>query len=372
MFKRVRPVPVSSLLLAATAMALASAVSAGAALPSASREDGLKEAWSAQTQKPIAHEVNFTSGEALLSGTLWLPAGVKRSPVVVVYHSASDSLRSAPLYRHLVEMLPPMGIGVFVFDRRGSGQSTGPSANGSFDLLAADGVAARRALEKLSAVDARRIGYWGLSQGGWLAALAANMDRHSAFAISISAPMVTADAQMRFAVANILRIRGYDQVAIDQAVDARLGVDQFMRGETTRADAQRRLDAAIAQPWFELIYMGKTFGDPDRSGWAQEMRNDPLAVVKSVRTPMLILYGAADPWVPVQTSLDRLQSTVRDSSNITTHVVRDADHALMRSASLMAQVDPKATAKQAPDAPEYFAVLSKWLTQIGLTSDQPR
>ena len=40
-------------------------------------------------------------------------------------------------------------------------------------------------------IDASRIGYWGLSQGGWLAASAAQRDPKAAFAISVSAPLVT-------------------------------------------------------------------------------------------------------------------------------------------------------------------------------------
>ena len=84
--------------------------------------------WSAPTPKPISREITFQSGDARLSGTLYLPAGSEPRPVVIVYHSASDAVREAPLYRHLIAMLPPVGVGVFVFDRRGSGRSSGPAA----------------------------------------------------------------------------------------------------------------------------------------------------------------------------------------------------------------------------------------------------
>jgi dienelactone hydrolase len=330
--------------------------------------EALAPPWSAATAAPNSRDLKFTSGDATLSGTLWLPARGGPSPVVVVYHGASDPLRAASLYRHLIEMLPPLGIGVFVYDRRDSGLSTGPSANGSYTQLADDGIAARHMLEHEAGVDHRRIGYWGLSQGGWLAALAAERDPRCAFAISISAPMVTADVQMRFAVANILRIRGYDQTAIDAALDARRGVDDFMHGKASRPDAQRRLDAAAAQPWFEFIYMGKTFRDPDKSGWAQEMSNDPLEVMRSVKAPILVLYGAADPWVPVQTSMARLRPLERGHPNMEVHVISGADHAMMTSATPFAQVDPSSTVRQAPEAPEYFAIMTRWITERGLTA----
>lgn len=317
--------------------------------------------WSAPTPKPNSREVSFESGDARLSGTLYLPARRGRWPVVVVYHSANDSLRDAPLYSHLIRMLPPVGVGVFVFDRRGSGRSSGPPPDGSFEGLADDGIAASRILARMPGVDPRKIGYWGLSQGGWLAALAAKRDPNCAFSISISAPMVTADKQMLFAVGNILRIRGYDESTIDTALDARLAVDDFMRGTTTREDAQRRLDKAAAQPWFNQIYMSQTFHDPGESGWAREMRNDPLAVLSSVRKPILVLYGAADPWVPVRTSIERLSDIIRTHRNLRVHVVADADHAMMTSATPLVQVDPIATAKQSPEAAEYFSVIIGWM-----------
>ena len=335
----------------------------------ASNIQGSDAPWSAPTPRIVRSDLTFISGAARLSGTLYLPASRKRSPVVVVYHGASDALRTAPLYRHLVEMLPSLGIGVFVYDRRGSGMSTGPSAGGSYAMLADDGIAARHALANLPSVDPRRMGYWGLSQGGWLAALAAERDPGCAFAISISAPMATADVQMQFAVANILRIKGFDQQAIDLAIDARLAVDQFMRGEVDRPTAQRRLDAAASQPWFDLIYLSRSFKDPDKSDWAAEMRNDPMAVVSRVRKPLLIVYGSADPWVPVSASLQRLAAAGLRKETIDVRVIAGADHAMMTSATPLAQVDPPTMAHQAPEAPEYFAMLTRWLLSMGVAAD---
>ena len=328
--------------------------------------------WSVATSRPIARELTFVSGKARLSGTLWLPDNDRANPVIVVYQGASDPLRTAPLYKHLIEMFPPIGIGVFVYDRRGTGSSSGPSADGSFELLADDGIAARRMLEKQPGVDPKRIGYWGLSQGGWLAALAAKRDPQCAFAIAISAPMVTADVQMRFAVANILRIRGYSQSVIDQAVNARRGVDDFMRGKISRAEAQRRLDAAATQPWFKLIYMGRTFHDPAKSGWAREMSNDPMSVIRTIKAPILVIYGAKDPWVPVKTSIERLATLLQDRehANLRLKVISNADHAMMTSASPLEQIDPKSFPSEAPDAPEYFAVMVQWLTSMGIGTTQ--
>jgi hypothetical protein len=60
----------------------------------------------------IIEERSFTSRGVQLSGTLYIPRANKPVPAIVVLHSASSPTRDMPLYQHLIEMLPPLGIGV--------------------------------------------------------------------------------------------------------------------------------------------------------------------------------------------------------------------------------------------------------------------
>jgi uncharacterized protein len=323
--------------------------------------------WSAQPSPVVdAQERIFQNGAVALSGTLYAPRIEGRIPAVIVFHAASSPARDNPLYGHLVEMLPPLKIAVFVFDRRGSGKSAGKLEDSDYTMLADDGIAAQRMLAQDHRIDARRIGFWGLSQGGWLSLLAASRSPGAAFAISISAPMTTPDVQMNFAVENILRIKGFSQVDIDQALATRTAVDDFLRGKRDRAGAQKILDAATTKPWFEHIYMGKTFKDPDQSRWAKEMRHDPLATLEGVRQPALVLYGSADPWAPAQTSVERLRASSARHPNVEVAVIAGADHAMATSVSASDQIDPILSARQAPQSAEYFGLLGAWLAKQGL------
>jgi hypothetical protein len=324
-------------------------------------------AWSAQPSVTVeAQERSFQSGAVTLNGTLHVPKVHGRVPAVVVFHAASSPTRDAPLYRHLPEMLPPLGIAVFVFDRRGSGKSGGKLEETDYNMLADDGIAALRMLVADKRIDSRKIGFWGLSQGGWLSLLAASRISQAAFAISISAPMTTPDVQMMFASANILRIKGFSQQDIDRAMAARSALDDFMRGKRDRASTQAIIDEAATQPWFQHIYMGKTFKDPDQSRWAKEMRHDPLATLDGVKQPALVIYGAGDPWVPVQTSVDRLRATEARHPNIEVAVVAGADHAMATTVSAADQIDPVLSSNEAPDSAEYFGLLGAWLAKQGL------
>jgi len=317
-------------------------------------------------------ELTFSNGQTLLSGTLYAPRGMANVPAVVVTHGASSATRDLALYRHLTEMLPSLGMAVFVYDRRGSGKSGGDLKASDYDLLADDAIAAQRRLAQDPRIDPKRIGFWGLSQGGWLALHAAARNPATAFAISVSAPMVTPDVQMNFATESILRIKGYGQTDIDIALKARHAVDAHLRGELDAATAQKALDAAVDKPWFPLIYMSRTLGDPKTSRWLKEMRHDPLKTLAAVKAPALILYGSTDPWIPTKVSVDRLQGATKGRPSITTAVIDGADHSMMVSASEAEQIDPAFFPNKAPDAPAYFALLAAWLTDRGLANPQAR
>ena len=323
--------------------------------------------WSAKPSVSVSStELGFNNGSVHLSGTLYAPNVAGKVPALVVFHAALTPTRDLALYKHLVTMLPPMGIAVFLYDRRGSGKSDGPMADGDYTILADDGISALRMLARNSRIDAKKIGFWGLSQGGWLSLLAASRCPEAAFAISISAPMTTPDLQMIFAVANILRIKRFSQGDIDIAVRARKGVDDFERGKLDRKTAQERLDAAITKPWFDLIYMNKTFQDPDQSGWAKEIRHDPLQTLNKVKVPTLVLYGAEDPWVPAKDSVEAITREATRHPNIVTHVVSRADHDMMLSVSPEGQIDPAGFADLAPESQEYFGILAGWLVEKGI------
>jgi dipeptidyl aminopeptidase/acylaminoacyl peptidase len=323
--------------------------------------------WSARpTTLTVEEDKSFASGDATLSGTLYLPRGGRALGAVVVTHGASSPLRSSPLYQHLKEMLPPLGVAVFVYDRRGTGRSGGDRKATDFPMLADDAVAAVKMLKADPRIDPQRVGIWGLSQGGWLSLLAAARSPEPAFVVSISAPMVTPDVQMMFFSTNTLRVNGYDDAEIEQMRATRKAVDDYERGLVDQATAQRLVDAASKKPWWKYLYMGETVHDRATSGWRKEIQHDPLASLQAVKVPTLILYGAADPVVPVAVSVDRLKAVRPAHPGMEVVVIDRADHGMQTSVDPKALLDPANADAERPDAPEYFAVLANWLTRQGI------
>lgn len=342
-----------------------------AALAPANAREAVALLWSAvPSTATVTENKTFRSGDATLDGTLHLPVGREALGAVVVTHSASKPLRDALLYQHLKEMLPPLGIAVLTYDRRGSGRSGGNLKDSDYAMLADDAIAAVRILKADARIDPERIGIWGLSQGGWLSLLAATRSADVRFVISIAAPLVTPDVQMMFRSENVLRINGYPQAEIEQMRAARNAVDDYMRGTGDRAAAQRLVDAVQGKPWFDQLYLGRTVGDRATSRWRKEIEYDPLPTLDQVHVPTLILFGANDPVVPVATSVARINTRLRPE--ITLHVVAGADHHMATSVDPKAQMDPAQSDGARPDAPEYFAILASWMTAQGIAHPSRR
>jgi dienelactone hydrolase len=129
-------------------------------------------------------EATFRNGAVELRGTLMLPAAKGRHPAVVFLHGSGPSTREGA--RAYAEEFACIGVASLFFDKRGSGTSGGSWVTASLDDLAADALAAVEHLKSQEDVDPGRIGFWGVSQAGWVATLAASLSPDVAFMILIS------------------------------------------------------------------------------------------------------------------------------------------------------------------------------------------
>jgi pimeloyl-ACP methyl ester carboxylesterase len=243
-------------------------------------------------------EIRLERDGAALAGT-YSPAG---STAVVAVHGAGEGIRDWYLYRHLHEILPPAGVGVLTFDRRGDGESTGNSSRGDFATQAED------ALALADALDVERVGLWGISQGGWVAPLAATRSDRVAFLVLLASTGVTPALQMRYAVAEQIRRAGYGPEAAMRAEGLRARAEAWIRGEDA-GDLESDLGEAAREPWWPLAFLPDAL-PPEaeaaavRCELAAEMFFEPEPVFAAVRVPTLLFYGDDDSWTPVQPSID--------------------------------------------------------------------
>ena len=112
-------------------------------------------------------EVRFQNGDAMLTGTLLTPASGDRFPALILTHGGGAALRE--WFWGFGYLMAARGFAVLAFDKRGVGESTGDWRSARFEDLADDAVSGARYLQSRGDVDGRRIGFWGLSQGAWIA-----------------------------------------------------------------------------------------------------------------------------------------------------------------------------------------------------------
>ena len=130
--------------------------------------------------RPSTGRVTFQNGEVKLAGNLWLPAGEGPFPAIVLVHGAGEY--TSQDYKYLGFFFVHQGFATLIYDKRGVGASSGsykrvgPDENGEAVLegLASDALAGVESLKGHDKIDPNRIGFFGISQGGWIAPLAAS------------------------------------------------------------------------------------------------------------------------------------------------------------------------------------------------------
>jgi pimeloyl-ACP methyl ester carboxylesterase len=132
-----------------------------------------------------------SSADREFTAKLTLPKGAGPFPAIVCVHPASDGTRDHFLFLHLEALLPPLGIAVARFDRRGN--------DVPFLDQVRDVEAVLEALAARPDIDATRLGLWAFDQGAWIAPLVATRSARVAFLILVAAAGVTPSAQLRHA-----------------------------------------------------------------------------------------------------------------------------------------------------------------------------
>jgi uncharacterized protein len=270
---------------------------------------------------------------------------VAGSTALVALHGAGEGTRESPSLRHLHELLPQHGVGVVTFDRRGEGESTGDATRGRFELQVDDALAVLRAL------DAERVGLWGISQGAWIGPLAAAASDEVAFLVLLASTGVTPAEQMMYAVERQLRLAGYGDDAVGRALDLRRRFEHWVHTVAPEPDEQLADDllAALDEPWAGQLWLPP--GLLDEEGlrlWIEEMDFDPRPSFARVRVPTLLFYGAEDSWSPADASVEAWRAARSDEVEIV--VVPGAEHDL--------------TLPDGRFAPEYDRRLVEWLSRL--------
>lgn len=224
--------------------------------------------------------------------------------------------------------LADAGAVVLRHDKPGCGGSPGDWTAQTLHDRARETLDAVRALRGRPATAGQPVGLYGVSQGGWVALLAASMDPSEVdFVIVQSTPATTPVAQERDRLERTLRREGFDG---HQLATAMAWVDERARlvlGDAPLADVLAVQQTHARERWYAPTLF--PYDDERSLRFLRGMLDfDPADVLPHVRCPRLVLLGAADPIIPVRASIEAYSRLLPSNARSGAAVLPDADHGL--------------------------------------------
>ncbi|MBV8480514.1 MAG: alpha/beta hydrolase [Actinobacteria bacterium] len=253
------------------------------------------------------------------AATLTLPPGRGPFPAVVTVHGSGVATRDE--FDVFTMDLALHGVAVLADDKRGTGESQGAypgdvATISTLSVLAADARREVRYLASLPQIDARRIGLWGDSQGGWIVPLAASRNPLVHWAILNSGPTVTV-------------------------------------GESDL--------------WASLAGASESPPSGTRAKMLAEVRAsgpsgfDPAPALRSLAIPVLWMYGSDDRNVPTELCVDRLRA-LQPGHDFSWYVLPTAHTPLVLPTGLLSSL-PRSPGFD----PRFFPDVARWLQARGIT-----
>lgn len=282
-------------------------------------------------------EVRYANGDVPLAGLLMLPPARGPVPGAVIIQGSGRSDRTNQWARAIAEELVRGGVAVLLTDKRGSGASGGDWQTAGFDDLASDALAGVAVLRARPDVDPARVGLAGLSQGGWIAPLAAARSPHVAFVIDVSGATVSYAEQSFHEMGNTARQAGLSEAAVAEVLALNRAAGEYLVTGDWAAYERARQHALGTDARPVAAGFPASADLPIWTFLRKSFAYDPMPYWIVLRQPVLVLLGAEDERdnVPVATSVQRLESAFASAGkrNGRVVVVPGAGHAFIDHAT---------------------------------------
>lgn len=311
-----------------------------------------------------AEEVKIDNAGVKLSGTLLIPkppAG-KRGPAVLMlsgsdhHRQGSISIGRAPLsaFNEIGSLLAGKGLAVLTFDTRCNGKSDCRPDSTPHDY-AFDAIAAYGALSKRAEVDPAKILIFGHDEGG-------------VFAASLSSNIPEGTQKPLGVILVGTPGRTYGKILRDQAGKRLVQSGKTPAEVATYLEKFDALSNALSTGVIDLAAAKIDPKDPlfapfiaTRSYLFHSFVNDPLQVIRTIESPVLIVQGEKDLHVSVKDAQYLKESLARQyNEDVTLEILPDMDHWLraVRGAVTFQEEEPKG-----PLDPAFLTVLNTWLAK---------
>lgn len=300
-----------------------------------------------------ASEISFFNDEIEIRGSLLTPDADGCHPGMLMIGGSGASSRDGLM--DIGRQFAREGMAVLVYDKRGTGKSSGNWVRSSLYDLAADAAAGFVALAAHPSTNPDRVGFWGISQGGWIVPIAAGRTS-AAFAIVVSGGGLT---PREVETENYLSSAGRADAGVESGsavlslLDAYFG---YLAGEQSRESLMREVEQNSTEAWLAATGIENVIpAEVNRPNWAWVATFDPGPSIAAMGAPVLVLLGGSDPLTPVVPTARAWNAALAASrGNSRVILIPGAGHGL-RSGS-----------HGGPLVPEFYPLQIAWLKELGV------
>lgn len=318
-------------------------------------------------------ETRFEVEGAQLAGRLIMPEGARPVPVAVLIHGAEPT--SARETYALQRMFPAAGIGAFVYDKRGTGGSSGEYTH-NYLTLAADAISAAHEARRLGGERVSRIGYQAGSQGGWVAPLAAKIESVDFIIVGFGLAVSPLRAERELIALDMGR-NGFGPDIVKKAMEVADAVDavvvsNFQAGYDQLEAVRSKYEK---EPWFGYLQGSITAMLLDTPPETMSIEGpklvpsipfhyDPMPVLRNLGIPQLWVLGGDDVVAPAPETSRRLTALAKSGEPITTAIFPGADHGIYQ---YEIGADGRRVSTRAPAG--YFKMMRDFILEGRLAGD---
>ena len=300
-----------------------------------------------------------TNGDVKLAGEFVHRTDSTPIGGIVIVHGSNDEPRT--VFGPWVDYLAWRGWTVAVFDKRGSGQSTGDWKKGGFEELASDVRAVARFTHAQAPLKGKPVGLLGISQAGWVMPLAAQ-DGGIDFIVSLMGAGVTpAEQTLEFTQAQLEAYEIPKAEIAEAMAYYRLDLD-VSTGKKPWADIDAAYKKAMAEKAEWLLAPPEPANSGSRAFLGRIADFDPAPYWAKLRIPVLAMFGGVDLVVPSDPNRALIEKQLSTNGNPATKIV------MIDNVNHVGMIAKTGTIAEYPTLdhfdPGYFKTFGDWLDGI--------
>ncbi len=278
---------------------------------------------------------NFSvqNGDVILKGHLLLPKTKGKHPVIIHVHGSQGANRTMSTCD---VFLTRLGFAVCSFDKRGAGESKGDWKTASLDDLSDDVIKVADYMRSRNDIDTSKLGLFGISQGGWISAIAASKTSKIKFITVMSGSGVPVWENVVHENEGNLRQLGISGAVLDSALVYAGNVLKMASHGNDWNKINKYMKLYKKELYSRMIFPAALPKDNFWWDWFKiNGMYDSYTYLQKVHCPVLWQMGEFDWNVPTKKSYTRINQALKLAHNnqVEIDMISKANHSMLETST---------------------------------------